>query len=89
MILAAPNNSRIKGKIRNIKRNSKITVDLEVIDSNDVEGLPNFIKHHIGSVISVVFEPESEAKLKVGDIIESFVEYLGDERGGVFLGKLS
>lgn len=89
MILAAPNKSRIKAKIRNIKRNSKITADLEVIDSNDVEGLPNFVRHHIGSVISVVFEPESETKLKVGNIIESFVEYLGDERGGVFLGKLS
>jgi hypothetical protein len=89
MILVAPNNSRIKGKIRNTKRNSKITVELEVINSDDVNGFPNFTRTHIGSVIPVIFDPESEAKLKVGDIIESFVEYLGDERGGSFLGKFS
>jgi hypothetical protein len=88
MILAAPNNSKIKGKIRNMKRNSKISVEMEVIDSNDVDALPNFTKRHIGSDIPIIFEPESEAKLKIGDVIEAFVEYLGDEHGGLFHGNL-
>lgn len=87
MILAAPNNSKVKGKIRNIKRNSKIWIELEVIDSTDVEALPNFTKSHIGSLISIIIEPEF-GEVKIGNMIEAFVEYMGDEHGGIFRGSM-
>jgi hypothetical protein len=88
MILVAPNNSRINGTIRSMKRNSSISVELEVNDSADVEGLPNFTKRHVGSIITVTFKRESEANLKVGTLIQCLVEFIGDERGGTFHGKL-
>ena len=88
MILSAPNNSIVKGRIKNIKRNSKLTVELLLIDSKDVEGLPNFTRNRLGKEIQVLFDKKYESDIILGKEIDGiYIRYIGDERGGLFHGK--
>lgn len=88
MVLVSPNKSIVKGKIRSMTRNSKFKVQLEVIDSKDVEGVSNFTRRHIGSTITVLYSNKDGPKLRNEDIIESYIEYFGDEAGGMFHGQI-
>lgn len=84
----SPNNSLVTGKIRGKTSNSKFKIQLEVIDSKDVEGLPNFTRQHMGSTITVLYSNKDGPKLRNDEIIESYIEYFGDEAGGKFQGQI-
>jgi hypothetical protein len=89
MILVAPNNSIVKARIDNIKRNSKIYVELAIIESKDVEGFVNFTHKSVGTSIEVVFDETDASTLAVGKEVDGiYIKYVGDERGGIFYGKL-
>jgi hypothetical protein len=88
LILAAPNKSKVKGKINGIKRNSQTVVSLEIISSEDVEGLPNFTKSRVGTTIEVKYDKENASHLQKDALLQSYVEYVGDEYGGMFLGTI-
>ena len=89
MILVAPNNSIVKARIDNIKRDSKIYVDLTIIDSKDVEGFVNFTHKNVGRTIEVVFDETDASMLTVGKELDGiYIKYVGDERGGIFYCKL-
>jgi hypothetical protein len=90
MVLTAPNDSIVKGKIKNINKNLNLYVDLEVIDSVDVEGLPNFTRNQKGKTIEVLFKNVDESKFMINKTIDGIhIEYFGDERGGLFRGRLN
>jgi hypothetical protein len=90
MTLAAPNYSLVKARIKGIKKNSKISADLVIIESKDVEGLPNFTRSKVGKEIQVFFNEIDESHLLTGECINGiYIKYIGDERGGRFLGKFS
>jgi hypothetical protein len=88
LILAAPNNSKVKGKIIGVKRNSQTVVSLEITSSDDVDGLPNFTKSRVGTTIEVKYDKENANHLQKGAILQSYIEYLGDEHGGMFRGTI-
>jgi hypothetical protein len=84
---AKPNQSKVRGRLLGIKPEPdgygsdwQIAVD----DAQDVDGLPNFARSHVGQTISVYVHPELEHDLKENDEVEARVSYRGDERGGRF-----
>lgn len=88
MVGAAPNNSIIRGKIKHIKKNSKVFVELTVIDSFNINGLPNFTRNRIGENIELLMDESDVSNLKEGMEVEFYVKYVGDEKGGLFRGRL-
>lgn len=88
MVGAAPNNSIIRGKIKHIKKNSKVFVELTVIDSFNINGLPNFTRNRIGENIELLMDESDVSNLKEGMEVEIYVKYVGDEKGGLFRGRL-
>ena len=89
MVFVVPNCSLVKAKIiqkSNIKRNNDLLVKLQIIESYDLDDLPNFTKNQIGKTINVIFPDIDDIKL-ISDNIASFkIQYVGDERGGKFIG---
>jgi len=92
MVLVAPNGSLVSGRVKYMGQDSKEEgepyVELEVIDSKDVGNLVNFTRDKKGTTIIVRFRSADRSKMVVGRTIEAHVEYIGDERGGVYQGKL-
>ena len=95
------NNSIVWFRMNNInklkKENFPILVELEVLESKDVNNLPNFTHDKIGQTIQVEFRQEDAQKLV--NLVEPFsslgvqtmelkdvlVEYAGDESGGRYI----
>jgi len=92
LLLAIPNDSLIKARIVGIsktdERNFPMIVNLEILDSEDVNDMPNFTKDKIGQTIKVCFRQEDEFKL-TDTVDDVHVEFSGDERGGRFFGKFN
>jgi hypothetical protein len=59
----------------------KLTIFVEA--SEEVKGLPNFIKNKEGRTVDVYSKEKLSSEL-FGQRIKAVVEYLGDERGGFF-----
>lgn len=91
-MLTISNESLVKAKIIKItKTNDKnfpIISDLEIINSENVNDMPNFTKDRIGQTIKVCFRQEDESKL-TDTINDIYVEFSGDEHGGRFFGKFN
>ena len=91
-MLAIPNDSLVKARIVDItktdERNFPIIANLEILDSEDVNDMPNFTKDKIGHVIQACFRQEDEFKL-VDTVSNIHLEFSGDERGGRFFGKFN
>jgi hypothetical protein len=88
MVPVAPNKSIVIGKIQRINNNSELFVDLEIIRSKNIDGLLNFTQDKVGKVLSVLFKNLDKSTLVVGELVNVYIEYIGDERGGLFHGRL-
>jgi len=91
MVFVAPNDSLVKAKIiqnveTDLKNSEQIAIKLEIIESQDIDELANFTKNKIGQTIDVVFPDAKETQLKPDSIIDVKIQYVGDERGGKFIG---
>jgi hypothetical protein len=86
LILAAPNRGKVTGIIINIHKNTNTIIELDVLDSKDIENLPNFTKRYVGKKISVTITKESKlpSNLRLGQTVELVIEYVGDEYGVLF-----
>lgn len=86
-VQAAPNKCILIGRIKRVQRQSvsppKFTLELAVLDSEDVEGMPNFGKQRVGSIVSA-FTPENASQLKTDTTIRCDAEYRGGPTGGMF-----
>ena len=90
MVFVAPNDSLVKGKIiQNVETSLKnsVPIKLEIIESQDIDELANFTKNKIGQTIDVIFPDANETQLIKDSIIDVKIQYLGDERGGKFIGS--
>jgi len=91
-LLAIPNDSLVKARIVDItktdERNFPIIANLEILDSEDVNDMPNFTKDKIGQTVKVCFRQEDESKL-TNAVNDVHLEFSGDERGGCFFGKFN
>ena len=90
MVFVAPNDSLVKGKIiQNVETSLKnsVPIKLEIIKSQDIDELANFTKNKIGQTIDVIFPDANETQLIKDSIIDVKIQYLGDERGGKFIGS--
>lgn len=91
-MLSIPNDSLVKAKVIKItktdERNFPIVSDMEIMNSDDVNDMPNFTKDKIGQTIKVCFRQEDESKL-TDSVYNVHVEFSGDERGGRFFGKFN
>ena len=91
MVFVAPNDSLVKAKIiqnveTDLKNSEKIAIKLEIIESQDIGELANFTKNKIGQTIDVIFPDAKKTQLKPDSIIDVKIQYVGDERGGKFIG---
>lgn len=86
-VRTAPNKCILIGKIKRAQRESmsppKFTLELEVLDARDVEGMPNFGKHHIGATIHATLLEDLSA-LTTGATIRCTAEYVGEPFAGSF-----
>lgn len=87
MVSAAPNKCILIGNLKSyqleVKVPTRFTLELEVLDSKNVEDMPNFATRHIGSIIRAsVFEDISH--LKPGTVIRCEAEYVGGPFKGRF-----
>ena len=90
MVLVAPNDSIVKARIKNIRRNSQIYITMIIVHSRDVEGYRNFTRNKIGKEIEVAFKEINESKFTIGKEIDGIhIKYIGDEKGGLYHGKLN
>jgi hypothetical protein len=91
-LLSIPNDSLVKAKVIKItktdEKNFPIISDMEIMNSDDVNDMPNFTKDKIGQKIKVCFRQEDEPKL-TDTVNDVHVEFSGDERGGRFFGKFN
>ena len=89
-MLAIPNDSIVKAKIIKIiktdENNFPVIAELEILDSEDVNDMPNFTKNKIGQIIQACFRQEDEPKLS-DTVKDIHLEFAGDEQGGRFFGK--
>lgn len=86
-VIAAPNASRLRGKLLSIKPGpggQGSTLELKVEEAHDVGELANFAKGRVGEVISVLVPPGTKHKFKAKDQVELQVKFEGDARGGEF-----
>jgi hypothetical protein len=86
-VQAAPNKSRIRGKVVKIVKDKKLGAKLwqvKVEESYDVNGMPNFTKSRVGDFIKIYTAIDDKSAVKVGEGIEISVTYQADETGGVF-----
>jgi hypothetical protein len=84
---AAPNESKIRGKIVKIDPGPEglgSIWTIEVSETEDIDNLPNFARRYVGKLISVLVHPEMKKEIKEFDIIEAHLTFQGDERGGEF-----
>lgn len=91
MVFVAPNDSLVKAKIiqnvkTDLKNSEEMTIQLEIIESQDIDELANFTKNKIGQTIDVIFPDVKEIQLKLDSIIDVKIQYVGDERDGKFIG---
>ncbi len=91
MVFVAPNDSLVKAKIiQNVKTDlencEQMAIKLEIIESQDIDELANFTKNKIGQIIDVIFPDVKETQLIKNSIINVKIQYVGDERGGKFIG---
>lgn len=90
MLLSIPNDSLIKAKIIQVTKtgesNFPIVSYLEILNSENVDDMPNFTKDKIGKTIQVSFRQEDESRL-TGIVDGIHIEFTGDEHGGRFFGK--
>jgi hypothetical protein len=86
-VQAAPNKCIIIGKIKSVRRETisppKFSLELKVLEAQDIEGMPNFGKHRIGSTVRAT-TPEDASVLHIGATIRCTAKYIGDPFGGVF-----
>ncbi len=86
-VQAAPNESKIQGKIVKIKKDLESMAEIwqvKIEKSFDVKGMLNFTKSRLGDSIKIYVPLDKESKFKEGNFIEAIVTYQGDETGGVF-----
>ena len=91
MVFVAPNDSLVKAKITqnvetDLKNSEQMTIKLEIIESQDIDELANFTKNKIGQIIDVIFPDAKETQLIKDSTINVKIQYVGDERGGKFIG---
>jgi hypothetical protein len=83
----APNAGIILAEVQRVEPSDKPgavwLLEVRIISSEDVEGLPNFVKDKVDSVLQM-YTKEDTAAFKKGNIITARVTYSGDERGGLF-----
>jgi len=83
----APNAGIILAEVQRVEASEKPgaawLLEVRIISSADVEGLPNFIKDKVDSVLRM-YTKEDATALQKGNVITARVIYSGDERGGLF-----
>ncbi|MCI0486054.1 MAG: hypothetical protein L0229_05590 [Blastocatellia bacterium] len=83
-IKAAPNQSLVRGEVVAIRPEPDgygLTIDLAIMESENVDDLPNFTRDAIGQTLSC-FLSDSDVTLRPGDRIEAKVTYRGGPGGG-------
>jgi len=70
----------------NQKNSEQMAIKLEIIESQDIDELANFTKNKIGQIIDVIFPDAKETQLIKDSTINVKIQYVGDERGGKFIG---
>lgn len=84
---AAPNAGIVTAEVLAVqppeKPGAPSLIRVKVISSEDVGGLPNFTKDKIGRTLEL-HTKKGVAKLKKGDAILVRVQFLGDEKGGLY-----
>ena len=87
-VAVVPNASRVRGRLLRVSTESGShgsVWDIAVEAAHDIEGLPNFVKDHVGKTIQVYVQPHVQSKLAEKDTLEARVAFRGDERGGRFV----
>src|SRR5947209_6778599 len=86
MVPVQPNAATIRGRIVHVKpEGNGSTLEVEVAEARDVDGMANFVRSEVGKSINVYIHPELNAKLVPRDSIEAQIAYRGDEDGGRFV----
>ncbi len=83
-----PNASLVRGRVERIapEPGGRGSVwDIAVEKSDDVDGMPNFTRAHVGQTIQVYVHPQLSHTVAQEDSIAARVAYRGDERGGRFV----
>src|SRR5436309_2217806 len=86
VVSAIPNAGLVRGRFIGAQPEEwGSTWEIAVEESTDVEGMPNFVKPHIGQTIRVFVGDKAPTDVEVNDALQARVEYRGDERGGRFV----
>ena len=85
-IQAAPNRSRIEGRLASFERDEtfpdKFWIDFQMVSSEDLPDVSNFAKGKVGKAVrGFTFE---EPSLHPGDRFTAAAEYVGDAKKGLF-----
>jgi hypothetical protein len=83
-----PNASQIRGRLLQIQPeqgSGGAVWTIAVDEADDVEGMPNFARAHVGQPIEVYVHPELHPALAERDPLEARVAFRGDEQGGRFV----
>lgn len=86
-VKSAPNKSKIRGKVIKIENNPKLgatVLQIKVEESYDVDGMLNFTKSRVGSIIKICIPADERNEIKKNQEIEETVSFEGDESGGIF-----
>jgi hypothetical protein len=86
-VRAAPNASRIRGRITRVRPapgGAGQVWDVDVHEAGDVTALANLAAPRIGKSVEVYVHPDFKEPFAAGDRVEATVVFEGDERGGAF-----